>query len=437
MTSFQARKCTELIAKSIQPLGLAERIQEDETKASSVLLGLSCGCGMVVVKPSTAFYFSSNVILYLIIGGAGFAYLAILSVCILRRQRYASFKRRNVLIEQRIAVALKYESEKGPRGLKNSPSSLSSPFSSDSSTSSPVIPTTQSSIIPSQPLSRLSSSELGPDRGFINFTLHYTIENSTLQVNIICCRDLPELVVASGGQCLLEPYVKLQLLPEKEHHVKTRLVRASRNPQYDETFSMYGLDALQLATTSIHFAVIAFDRYSRDTLLGEAVYSLKDANLLNSEIITVELKLEGRGKDANNDNRGQVLLSLCYQPTTHRITVVLLKVKGLPKLDVSGMADPYVKIYLLYKEQRISKRKSHVKKCTLSPVYNESFVFEFPCSEEQDLDNIKFEIVVMDWDRLTKNEVMGKCFIGPNDKHWLQVRSNPRRQIAEWHQLSV
>ncbi|VBB30360.1 unnamed protein product [Acanthocheilonema viteae] len=98
---------------------------------------------------------------------------------------------------------------------------------------------------------------------------------------------------------------------------------------------------------------------------------------------------------------------------------------------------PYIKIYLRYKEQRISTKKSHVKKCTLSPVYNESFVFELPCTEDEDLDNVKFEIVVMDWDRLTKNEVMGKCFIGPDDEHWLQVRSNPRRQIAEWHQLSV
>ncbi|MCP9260884.1 hypothetical protein DINM_004288 [Dirofilaria immitis] len=286
--------------------------------------------------------------------------------------------------------------------LKNSSSSLSSPLSSDSSSSTPVVPA-QSLTVSPQSLSRLSPSQLGPHRGFINFTLHYSIENSTLQVNIISCRNLPELVVASDGQCLLEPYVKLQLLPEKQHRVKTRLVRASRHPQYDE--------------------VIAFDRYSRDTMLGEAVYSLKDADLLNNEITTVNLKLEGRGKNANNDDRGQVLLSLCYHPTTHKVTVVLLKAKGLPKLDISGMADPYIKIYLLYKEQRISKKRSHVKKCTLSPVYNESFVFELPCTEEQDLDNVNFEIVVMDWDRLTKNELMGKCFIGSNDEHWLQVRA--------------
>lgn len=65
-------------------------------------------------------------------------------------------------------------------------------------------------------------------------------------------------MVASDGQCFLEPYVKLQLLPEKQHRVKTRLVRASRNPQYDEVFSMYGMDTLQLATTSLHFAVRKF-----------------------------------------------------------------------------------------------------------------------------------------------------------------------------------
>lgn len=137
-------------------------------------------------------------ILYLIIGGAGFAYLAVLSVCILRRQRYTNFKKRDVLIEPRTAVALKYESEKGPGGLKNSPSSLSSSFSSDSSSSTPVVPA-QSSIISSQSLSRLSPSQLGPHRGFINFTLHYSVENSTLQVDIM----LSEVLFLKGSKIIL------------------------------------------------------------------------------------------------------------------------------------------------------------------------------------------------------------------------------------------
>lgn len=50
-------------------------------------------------------------------------------------------------------------------------------------------------------------------------------------------------------------------------------------------------------------------------------------------------------------------------------------------MDVTGLADPYVKIYLLYNGQRIAKKKTHIKKRTLSPVFNESFAFDIPTTE--------------------------------------------------------
>lgn len=67
-------------------------------------------------------------------------------------------------------------------------------------------------------------------------------------------------------------------------------------------------------------------------------------------------------------------------------------------------SDPYVKVYLLYKGQRVAKKKTHVKKRTLNPVYNESFVFEVPADN---LDNVSLELLLLDWDRVTKNEVGG------------------------------
>ena len=63
-----------------------------------------------------------------------------------------------------------------------------------------------------------------------------------------------------------------------------------------------------------------------------------------------------------------------------------------------------MKIYLLYNDQRIAKKKTHVKKRTLNPVFNESFVFELPHLEEG-LKNISLEFALLDWDRVTKNEV--------------------------------
>jgi Ca2+-dependent lipid-binding protein len=67
--------------------------------------------------------------------------------------------------------------------------------------------------------------------------------------------------------------------------------------------------------------------------------------------------------------------------------------------------DPYVKMYLLYNSQRIAKKKTHVKKRTLNPVFNESFVFDIPVGAEG-LDNVSLEFMLLDWDRVTKNEVL-------------------------------
>ena len=90
------------------------------------------------------------------------------------------------------------------------------------------------------------------------------------------------------------------------------------------------------------------------------------------------------------------------------------------------LTDPYVKIYLLFNKQRITKKKTHVKKRTLNPVFNESFVFDLPKTQDSSLDNIQvvscftrttilertnvklieqLEFVMLDWDRVTKNEV--------------------------------
>lgn len=82
-------------------------------------------------------------------------------------------------------------------------------------------------------------------------------------------------------------------------------------------------------------------------------------------------------------------------------------------MDVTGLADPYVKIYLLYNGQRISKKKTHVKKRTLSPVFNESFAFDIPTTEVSL--TIKMFNSVFNYNILTGcwNELR-RCFIGAN-----------------------
>ena len=50
-----------------------------------------------------------------------------------------------------------------------------------------------------------------------------------------------------------DPYVKLQLLPEKQHKVKTRVMRRTLNPVYDEDFTFYGIHFNQLPVSNLKF----------------------------------------------------------------------------------------------------------------------------------------------------------------------------------------
>lgn len=72
--------------------------------------------------------------------------------------------------------------------------------------------------------------------------------------------------------------------------------------------------------------------------------------------------------------------------------------------------DPYVKIYMNHHNVRSVKKKTHIKKRSLNPVFNESFIFDLP-SKEGSLEDIQLEVVMCDWDRITKNEVSNTCIM--------------------------
>ncbi|KAG7300255.1 hypothetical protein JYU34_015825 [Plutella xylostella] len=271
--------------------------------------------------------------------------------------------------------------------------------------------------------------------GDLHFKLRYEAEKAALVVSVVSCQGLPGREPAGP-----DPYVKLQLLPDKQHKVKTRVVRKTRCPVYDEDFTFYGIAPAQLPAITLHFVVLSFDRYSRDEIIGEVVAPLSQQQLGSGDPTALCREIQPRHAKMRSVGRGEVLVSLCWQPAASRLTVVLLKARNLPKMDVTGLADPYVKMYLLYNGQRIAKKKTHVKKRTLNPVFNESFVFEVPAAPNASLDHVSLELLVLDWDRVTKNEVIGRLELGASGAgstrhHWREVQAAPRRQIADWHKL--
>ena len=72
------------------------------------------------------------------------------------------------------------------------------------------------------------------------------------------------------------------------------------------------------------------------------------------------------------------------------------------------ISDPYVKVWLQFGEKKIEKRKTPIFKCTLNPVFNESFSFNVPWEKIREC---SLDIMVMDFDNIGRNELIGRILL--------------------------
>ncbi|XP_077569912.1 synaptotagmin-7b isoform X2 [Stigmatopora nigra] len=267
--------------------------------------------------------------------------------------------------------------------------------------------------------------------GRIQFSVGYSFQDSTLTVKILKGQELP----AKDFSGTSDPFVKLYLLPDKKHKLETKVKRKNLNPHWNETFLFEGFPFDKVVQRTLYLQVLDYDRFSRNDPIGEVSIPLNKLDLANMQTFWKELKPCSDG----SGSRGDLLVSLCYNPTANIITVSIVKARNLKAMDIGGTSDPYVKVWLMNKDKRVEKKKTVVMKRCLNPVFNESFPFDVPAHVLRETTII---ITVMDKDKLSRNDVIGKIYLswksGPAEvKHWKDMMGHPRTAVAQWHALKA
>ncbi|KAF5927344.1 hypothetical protein HPG69_018944 [Diceros bicornis minor] len=245
--------------------------------------------------------------------------------------------------------------------------------------------------------------------GRIQFSVGYNFQESTLTVKIMKAQELP----AKDFSGTSDPFVKIYLLPDKKHKLETKKV----------------------VQRVLYLQVLDYDRFSRNDPIGEVSIPLNKVDLTQMQTFWKDLKPCSDG----SGSRGELLLSLCYNPSANSIIVNIIKARNLKAMDIGGTSDPYVKVWLMYKDKRVEKKKTVTMKRNLNPIFNESFAFDIPTEK---LRETTIVITVMDKDRLSRNDVIGKIYLswksGPGEvKHWKDMIARPRQPVAQWHQLKA
>ncbi|XP_051990967.1 rabphilin-3A-like [Xyrauchen texanus] len=292
--------------------------------------------------------------------------------------------------------------------------------------------------------------------GALEFSLLYDQGNNSLHCSIIRAKGLKPM--DSNG--LADPYVKMHLLPgaSKSNKLRTKTLRNTRNPAWNETLVYHGLTDDDMQRKTLRLSVCDEDKFGHNEFIGETRVALKklkfnqkkNFNVCLERVVQtkrtstaggargIALYEDESGKDGGElEERGRVLISLMYNTQLGRLIVGVIRCVHLAAMDANGYSDPFVKICLKPDMGKKAKNKTQTKKKTLNPEFNEEFSYDIKHAE---LAKKTLDISVWDYDIGKSNDYIGGCQLGITAKgerlkHWYECLKNKDKKIERWHTL--
>ncbi|XP_049992703.1 double C2-like domain-containing protein gamma isoform X2 [Alexandromys fortis] len=316
--------------------------------------------------------------------------------------------------------------------------------------------------------------------GTLEFTLLFDADNSTLHCTahrakvrmkaavlgwdkpqasafIFCFQGLKPL--ASGS---VDTYVKANLLPGaiKASQLRTRTVRGTRGPVWEETLTYHGFTYQDAGRKTLRLCVCEDSRLRRRRAppLGELRVPLR--KLVPNQARSFDICLEKRRltkrpksldtargmslyeeeemeAEVSGEERGRILLSLCYSSQRGGLLVGVLRCAHLAPMDANGYSDPFVRLFLHPGSGKRSKYKTSVRRKTLNPEFNEEF---FYAGHREELAQKTLLVSVWDYDLGTADDFIGGVQLsnrasGERLRHWHECLSHSDRRLELWHLL--
>uniref|UniRef100_A0A8C3W4K2 C2 domain-containing protein n=1 Tax=Catagonus wagneri TaxID=51154 RepID=A0A8C3W4K2_9CETA len=319
---------------------------------------------------------------------------------------------------------------------------------------------TETPAIPSTPQPQLDLEPEGDSDdstafGTLELTLLLHADSSTLH----CTAHRAEGLKPPASGCV-DTYVKANLLPgaSKASQLRTHTVRGTRGPVWEETLTYHGFTVQDARRKSLRLCVCEDPRLRqrRAPPLGELRVPLR--KLVPSRARSFNVCLERRRltkrpksldtargmslyeemeAETAGEERGRILLSLCYSSQRGGLLVGVLRCAHLAPMDANGYSDPFVRLFLHPNVGKKSKYKTSVRKKTLNPEFNEEFFYAGP---REELAQKTLLVSVWDYDLGTADDFIGGVQLsslasGERQQHWRECLGRSDCRLELWHPL--
>ncbi|XP_056089706.1 synaptotagmin-15 [Rhinichthys klamathensis goyatoka] len=259
------------------------------------------------------------------------------------------------------------------------------------------------------------------------FALRYQQEREQLVVSLLRAANLP--VQCQSNATL----VKLQLLPSDDRrHRQAKARRKGCHPQFNDTF-VFQVSNGCVDQCSLNMIMYTVDHQKKHHLVGHVLIPLR-----HSEIKEAAGEVQWRDLDNESDQslskNGDIQVSLNYNQSLHRLTVVVLRARGLQCSSDAGVC---AQVSLKMHNQVVRNKWTSVAKGN-DPSFNERLTFRLLPIQ---LDTAFLTLQLQQ--PSTKDPVsLGIVVIGPfmyargrELEHWNDMVSKPQELVRQWHPL--
>uniref|UniRef100_A0A2K6V0W6 C2 domain-containing protein n=1 Tax=Saimiri boliviensis boliviensis TaxID=39432 RepID=A0A2K6V0W6_SAIBB len=267
--------------------------------------------------------------------------------------------------------------------------------------------------------------------GRLWFSVEYEQEAERLLVGLIKARQLQ----APSETC--SPLVKLYLLPDERRFLQSKTKHKTSNPQFDEHF-IFQVSSKTVTQRVLKFSIYHVDRRRKHQLLGQVLFPLNNETLAGDCRRIIWRDLEPESLEPPSEF-GDLQFCLSYNDYLSRLTVVVLRAKGLRLQEDRGVVSVFVKVSLMNHNKFVKCKKTSAVLGSLNPVYNETFSFKANATE---LDTASLSLTVVQNMEGDKSQELGRVVVGPymytrgrELEHWDEMLSKPKELVKRWHAL--
>ncbi|KAF7668155.1 hypothetical protein LDENG_00027260 [Lucifuga dentata] len=260
------------------------------------------------------------------------------------------------------------------------------------------------------------------------FAVEYRHSSEQLMVTLLHLGNLPPRF--HGNITLVE----LRLLPDDCRPRQAKARGTGPDPEFNDSF-VFQVSGECVSLSTLSVCVLSVEQDGKRHAVGRVLFPLEGELGQAGRVLWKDLESE---EDTQRSELGDVQVSLSYSSSLQRLSVVILRARGLQLLTDSGVC---VQVSLQIHTQVVKTKRSCVVNGETAPYFNHRMTFKLRL---QHLDEacLRLELQQPNLIHSEPPALLGVLVLGPfmyargpQLQHWMDMISTPQEVVKQRHRL--